>query len=78
MVILTAKITEESDMETNIDYDGNENRASWTGEQRKEDQKMKTMKRKHAFVNGEETIWDKRNIFKRSVVIQMKTENGGK
>ena len=31
--ILTAKITEESDMETNIDEDGNENRACRTGEQ---------------------------------------------
>lgn len=33
LIILTAKITEESDMETNIDYDGNENRASQTSEQ---------------------------------------------
>ena len=58
LIILTAKITEESVMETKIDEDGNENRACRAGEQRKEDQKMKTMKRKHAFVNGEETIWD--------------------
>ena len=33
MVILTAKIPDESVMETKIDEDGNENRASRTSEQ---------------------------------------------
>ncbi|MBR3166816.1 MAG: hypothetical protein IKF16_11675 [Lachnospiraceae bacterium] len=53
MIILTAKITEESDMETKIDYDGNENRASRTGEQIKEEQAMKTRKRKQTLLNRE-------------------------
>ena len=51
--ILTAKITEESDMETKIDYDGNENRASRTDKEIKEEQAMKTMKRKHTLLNRE-------------------------
>ena len=53
LIILTAKITEESDMETKIDYDGNENRASRTGEQIKEEQAMKTRKRKQTLLNRE-------------------------
>ena len=53
LIILTAKITEESDMETKIDYDGNENRASRTDKEIKEEQAMKTMKRKHTLLNRE-------------------------
>ena len=53
MVILTAKIPEESVMETKIDEDGNENRASRTDKEIKEEQAMKTRKRKHTLLNRE-------------------------